>query len=120
MKLIPKAEKIWCGENTYGTQHNMHLHGGPQETNHFLNTQQPKHTHAHTTHKTENNILHHHHGPPKAPASNGSNFTDECNHHTSRNQSRSLQHGDVLFVDDTNFSFINLTIILCAAAQRAH
>ena len=32
----------------------------------------------------------------------------------------SLQHGDVLFIDDTNFSFIYLTAILCAAAQHAH
>ena len=77
-------------------------------------------THTHTTHKTKNNIQHRHHGPPKPPASNGTNFTGECNCGTSRNPSRSMQHGSVLFIDNTNFSFINLTIILCAAAQRAH
>jgi hypothetical protein len=43
-------------------------------------------THTHTTHKTKNNTQHHHHGPPQLPASNGSNFTGECNRRTLRNQ----------------------------------
>jgi hypothetical protein len=76
-------------------------------------------THTHT-HKTKNNIQHHHHGPPKLPASHGTNFTGECNCRTSRNQSQSLQHGIEHLTGDTNFSFIYLTIILGAAAQRAH
>jgi hypothetical protein len=76
------------------------------------------HTTIHNTHTK--NIKHRHHGPPKPPASSGSNFTGECDRRTSRDQSRSLQHGDVLFIDDTNFSFIYLFIILSAAAQRTH
>ena len=43
-----------------------------------------------------------------------------ANRRTSRNQSQLLQHGYVLFLDDTNFSFIYFTTILCAAAQHAH
>ncbi len=35
-------------------------------------------------------------------------------------QSQSLQHGNVLYIDDTNFFFNYLTIILCAAAQCSH
>ncbi len=50
----------------------------------------------------------------------GFNFTGECKRRTLRDWSRSSQHGNVIFIDDTNFSFIYLTIILCAAAQRAH
>ena len=102
-------KKIWRGKNTY-----------PPRTNRLSNTQQPEHTHTHTTHKTKNNIQYCHHGPPKPPASNGSNFTGECNLRTSRDQSRSLQHDNELLIDNTNFSFIYLTIILGAAAQRAH
>ena len=81
-------------------------------------THNNQNTHKHTTHKTKNNIQHH--GPPKPPAPNGSNFTGECNCRMSRDWSRSLQHGDELLIDNTNFPFIYLTIILGAAAQRAH
>ena len=109
--LIPKDEKIWCGENTYGA----HAH-------HMADTQEPTaaRPHNNTQHTTKKNIKHHHHGPPKPPASSGFNFTGECGCHTPHNWSRSLQHGNVLFIDNTNFSFIYLTIILCAVAQRTH
>ena len=85
----------------------------PQPTNELTASQQ-----QHTT--TQKNINHHHHGPPKPPASRGSNFTGKCNHRTPSDQSQSLQHSDVLFIDETNFSFINSTAILCETAQRAH
>ncbi len=109
--LIPKDEKIWRGENTYGA----HAHR-------MADTQEPTAscTHNNTQYTSKKNIKHRHHGPPKPPASSGSNFTGECNCRTSRDWSQSLQHGDVLFIGDTNFSFIYLTIILCAVAQRAH
>ncbi len=81
-----------------------------RRTNRLLHTQQ------HTTH----NIKHkyHHHGPPKLPASSGSNFTGECNPRTSRDWSQSSQHGNVTFIDKTNCSVILFTIILQAAARR--
>jgi hypothetical protein len=81
-------------------------------------TQKPtaSRTHNNTQHTTKN-IKHRHHGPPKLPASSGSNFTGECNCITLRNQSRSSQHGDVHFIDDTNFSFIYFTIILICSGS---
>jgi hypothetical protein len=75
------------------------------------------HTQHHTTHNTQHKTP----SPwsPKLPASSGSNFTGECNRRTSRNQSRSLQHGDVTFINKTNCSVILFTIILQAVAWRA-
>ena len=119
-KLIPKDEKIWPGEKTYGAQHNIHALARRTPRNQLPLEHTTTKTHIHTTHKTKNNIQHRHHGPPKPPASNGSNVTGECNRRTLRDQSRSSQHGDVLFIDNTTFSFIYLTIILCAVAQRTH
>jgi hypothetical protein len=78
------------------------------------------HTTTHNTQHTTKNIKHNHYGPPKFPASSGSKFTGECDPRTSRNQSRSLQHGDVTFIDRTNCSVILFTIILQAAAWRTH
>ncbi len=75
-------------------------------------------THNNTQHTTKN-IKHHHHGPPKLPASGGSNFTGECNCLTLRDQSQLSQHGDVTFIDKTNCSVILFTMILQAAAWRA-
>jgi len=75
-------------------------------------------THNNTQHTTKN-IKHHHHGPPKPPASSGSNFIGECDRHTLHNLSRSLQHGNVTFINKTNCSVILFTIILQAAAWRA-
>jgi hypothetical protein len=60
-------------------------------------------THNNTQH-TAKNIKHCHHGPPKPPASSGSNFTGECNHRMMCNPSQSLQHGDVILIDKTNCS----------------
>ncbi len=83
-------------------------------------TQEPTTSCTHNnTQNTTKNIKQHHHGPPKPPASSSSNFTGECNPHTSRNQSRSLQHGNVTFIDKTNCSVILFTIILQAAAWCA-
>ncbi len=81
-------------------------------------TQEPTTSCAHnnTQHTTEN-IKHHHHGPPKLPSSSGSNFTGECDCRTLRDRSRSSQHGHVLFIDDTNFSFIYFTIILICSGS---
>jgi hypothetical protein len=102
-------KKIWRGKNTHRPR-----------TNRLSNTQQPKHTHTQPTKPKINNIQHCRHSPPKPPAPNGSNFTGECNRHTLRDRSRSLQHSNELLIDDTNFFFIYLTIIFGAAAQRAH
>ncbi len=75
-------------------------------------------THNNTQHTTKN-LKHRHHGPPKPPASSGSNFIGECNRRTSHNLSRSLQHGNVTFINKTNCSVIIFTIILQAMARRA-
>ncbi len=75
-------------------------------------------THNNTQHTTKN-IKHHHHIPPKPPASSGSNFSGECNCHTSCNWSWCLQHGDVTFINITNCSVILFSIILQVAAQHA-
>ena len=91
----------------------MHIARPTPKTNHLLTT-------THNTQHKHTNKKHRHHGPPKLPAFKGSNFTGECNHHVSRELSRLLQHGDVLFIDDTNFSFIYLTAVLCAAARHTH
>ncbi len=101
----------------YGAQH---IHALAQRTprNQPLLEHTTTKTHTHTIHKPQNNTQHCHHGPPKLPASNGSNFTGECNHGMLHDRSQSLQHGYVFLIDYTNFSFIYLTINLCAAAQR--
>ena len=59
------------------------------------------------------------HGPHNPPAPSDSNFTGECDRRTSRDRSRSLQSGDVIFIDETKKTFILFTTILCASAQRA-
>ncbi len=68
---------------------------------------------AHTT-THNNNKKHCHRGPPKLPASNGSNFTGEYKCHTLRNRSWSLQHGDITYNDKTYCSVMLFTIILQA------
>ncbi len=75
-------------------------------------------THNNTQHTTKN-LKHHHHGPPKPPASNSSNFTDEFDCRMSCNWSRSLQHGNITFIDKNNSSVILFTILIQALAQRA-
>jgi hypothetical protein len=79
-------------EKIYGT----HAH-------HMADIQEPIASH---THNNTQNIKHHHHGPPKPPASSGSNVKGECDCRTLHDRSQSLQHGDLLFIDDTKFSFI--------------
>jgi hypothetical protein len=92
----------------------LYLEYGPK-----ADTQEPTAscTHNNTQHTTKN-IKNGHHGPPKLPASSVSNFTGECNWLMSRDQSQSLQHGDVTFIDKTNCSVILFNIILQAAAWR--
>jgi hypothetical protein len=53
---------------------------------------------------------------PLAPSD--SNFTGECDCRMLRNRSRSSRSGDVIFIDETNKTFILFTTILCATAQR--
>ncbi len=54
---------------------------------------------------------HQHHDLPCPPASRSFNFIGECNYHILHNWSWSKQHGDVIFIDETNIFFILLTII---------
>jgi len=56
---------------------------------------------------------------PNPPAPSGFIFKGECDRRMSRDRSRSLRSGDVIFMDATKKSFILLTTILCASAQRA-
>ena len=60
-----------------------------------------------------------HHGPPSPPAPGGSNSTGERDRPTSRDRSQSLRSSYVTFIDESNKSFILLTILLCAEARRA-
>ncbi len=116
-KLIPKDEKIWCGENAYGAQH-MDLHGGPQQTNCFSNTQQPKHTHTQPTKQkiTYNTIT----MVPQVVGFQRLQFYRWVQLPYIAWLITIIATQWWTFNDDTNFSFIYLTNILCAAAQRAH
>ena len=71
-----------------------------------------------TTHRATSK-KHRHHDLPHPPASSGFNFTGECNRRTLRNRYQSPQHGNAIFLCQTNFFFILLTIILCAADRCA-
>ncbi len=84
------------------------VNGGHLRTNRLSHTQQR------TT--TTKELCHH--GPPKPLASNGSNFTGEYNCRMLRNRSRSLQHGDITYIDKTYCSVILFRIILQAVAWR--
>jgi hypothetical protein len=53
-------------------------------------------------------------------ASTGFNFIGECDRCMLCNWSQSKQHGDVIFIDETNIFFIILTIILQVLDRRAH
>jgi len=61
----------------------------------------------------------HHHGPPSPLAPGGSNSTGEHDRPMSRDRSQSLRSSYVTFIDESNKSFILLTILLCAEAQHA-
>jgi hypothetical protein len=63
---------------------------------------------------------HQHHDLPQPLASSGFNFIGECDHHMLHDQSQSMQHGNVIIIDETNIFFILLTIILQVLDWRAH
>ncbi len=73
---------------------------------------------AHTT-LHNNNKKHPHHGPPKPPASDGSNFTGDYNYCTLHDRSQSSQHGDITSIDKTYCSVTLFPIILQAVAWHA-
>ena len=79
-------------------------------------TGEQAHTQPHMLKKT---TKHRHHSPQNLPAPSHPNFTGECDRRASRDRSQSSRSGDVIFIDETNKSFILLTNILCASAQRA-
>jgi hypothetical protein len=66
------------------------------------------------------NKKHQHHDLPQPLSSSSFNFIGECDCHMLHNQSQSMQHGDVIFIDETNIFFILLTIILQVLDWRAH
>jgi hypothetical protein len=84
--------KIWRGKNT--------------------TTDQQQRARAHKKHQ--------HHESPRPPASSGFKLIGKFDRRTSRDRPRSPQCCYVFLIDYTNFSFIYLTINLCAAAQCAH
>ena len=58
---------------------------------------------------------HQHHDLPQPLASSGFNFIGEWDCRMLHNQSQSMQHGDVIFIDETDIFFILFTIILQAS-----
>ncbi len=74
---------------------------------------------THNQHNTKINKKHQHYCPPRPSASSGFNFIGECNCRLLHDWSQSLQHGDVIFIDETNIFFILLTIILQASDRHA-
>jgi hypothetical protein len=63
---------------------------------------------------------HRHHDLPQPLASSGFNFIGECDGRMFCDQSQSMQHGNVIFIDETNIFFILLTIILQVLDRRAY
>jgi len=59
------------------------------------------------------------HDPPSPLAPGGSNYTGEHDRPMSRDWSQSLRSSYVTFIDESNKSFILLTILLCAEDRRA-
>ncbi len=78
-----------------------------------------KHTRSGTQQHTHTSKKHRHHDLPCLLASSGFNFTGEWDCRTTRDGAWSAQHGDAIFLCETNLSFILFTIIQCAAAWRA-
>ncbi len=75
----------------------------------------------HTSNTTPKKQKHrHHHDLPWPLASSNFNFIGECDCHTLRIWSQSTQHGNVIFIDETNKFLILLTIILQVLDQRAY
>ncbi len=91
----------------------------------WANGRHPREQTASCTHNniqhTSKNRKHHHYGPPKLPASSGSNFTGEydCDRCTLCNWYQSPQYGNLTFIDKTNCSVISFTITLQAVVWRA-
>ncbi len=63
---------------------------------------------------------HRHHDLPRPLASGGFNFIGEFNHCMLCDWSQSMQHGDVIFINETNIFFIFLTIILQVLHRCTH
>jgi hypothetical protein len=64
-----------------------------------------------TTHAVQHK-KHQHHDLPLPLASSGFNYLGECNCSTSRGQSQSAQHGNAIFLFESNEFSILFTIIL--------
>ena len=62
---------------------------------------------------------HRHHDRHDPLASTGSNLRGKCDRRTSRDRFRWFRWGDVIFIDESNLSFILLTIILLASDRCA-
>ncbi len=78
------------------------------------------HTITHNQHNTTKNNKHWHHDLPRPLASCGFHFRGEYDRCMLRNQSQSMQHGDVIIIDETNIFFLLLTIILQVLDRHAH
>ena len=63
---------------------------------------------------------HQHHDLPWPLASSGFDFIGECDRHMLHNRSQTTQHGNVIFIDETNIFFILLTIILQVLDRHTH
>ncbi len=72
----------------------------------------------HTTNTTPQKQKHQHHDLSQLLASSSFNFIGECDRCMLCNQSQSTQHGNVIFIDETNVYFILLTIILQVLDRR--
>ncbi len=63
---------------------------------------------------------HQHLDLPRLLASSGFEFIGECDCRMLRNWPLSMQHGNVIFIDETNIFFILLTIILQVLGRCTH
>ena len=76
--------------------------------------------HAITHNRHNTTKKHWHHDLAQLLASSGFNFIGECDRRMLRDWSLSLQHGNVIFIDETNIFFIFLTIIPQVLDWHAH
>ncbi len=67
-----------------------------------------------------NKQKHWHYDLPRPLTSSGFNFIGECDCRMFCNQSQSTQHGDLIFIDETNIFFILLNIILRVLDRHTH
>ncbi len=63
---------------------------------------------------------HQHHDLPQLLASSGFNFIGECDCCMLRDWSQSTQHGNVIFIDETNIFLVLLTFIQQVLDRHAH